>query len=107
MIKKIMDYDEKKATPEQLELHKDFYSDLKIQQMKTIKLTHLGRSFVLMKNKNSGKAKNEKYNYNFQEIDSFTYFHDLVFTKKMIKYHFPHLYEEGLSSKLNFLQKFK
>lgn len=102
-----MDHDEKKTTPEQIEMYKDFYSDLKIQQMKTIKLTHLGRSFVLIKNKNIGKRENEMNNYNFQEIDSSAYFHDLVFTKKMGKFHFPHLYEEGLNSKLNFLQKFK
>lgn len=65
--------------------------------MKTIKLVHLGKTFVIEKQKENNQK--EMY-YSFEEIKNFTYFNDLIFSKKMVQYHFPHLYEEGLHSKL-------
>ena len=49
----------------------------------------------------------EKCVYSFQEIKNINYFNDLIFSKKMIKYHFPHSYEEGLLSETEFLPLFE
>lgn len=70
--------------------------------MKTIKLVHLGRTFVIEKEKTSKKDKKKEIEYTFEEIKSFGYFNEIIFSKKMVEYHFPHLYEEGLTNKITF-----
>ena len=77
----------------------DLYQHLKETQMKTIKLVHLGRTFVIEKKKDIKKEQKEII-YSFEEIKNFAYFNDIIFSKKMVEYHFPHLYEEGLSNKI-------
>lgn len=66
--------------------------------MKTIKLVHLGRTFVIEKQKI--KKEEKEITYSFEEIKNFSYFNDIIFSKKMVEYHFPHLYEEGLNNKI-------
>lgn len=78
----------------------DLYQHLKETQMKTIKLVHLGRTFVIEKQKEDKMQKKKEIEYSFEEIKTFAYFNDIIFSKKMVEHHFPHLYEEGLTNKL-------
>ena len=74
--------------------------------MKTLKLYPLGKTYVIEKNPdlsnkkpNDPKKKEETF-CEFIEISNYDYFNDLVFSKKLIHYHFPHLYEEYLDSNI-------
>ena len=68
--------------------------------MKTIKLVNLGRTFVIEKQKNVNKKDIE---YALEEIKCYSYFNDIIFSKKMMDFHFPHLYEEGLNNHIIYL----
>ena len=73
--------------------------------MNNLKLVHMGRNFLIEKKSEREdiiECKNMKKDidsgYIFKEIHDLEYFDEIIYSKNMIKHHFPHRYEEGLFS---------
>ena len=67
--------------------------------MGSLKLFQMGRVFHIQDVKKE-PLRRENYHYDFvmREVKQKEYFDEIVFSRKVIKHHFPHLYEEALSS---------
>lgn len=79
----------------------DIFCDLKQNVLTSEKLFHLGRTFVQDRIENADPKKKD-FNYTFKEVKGDEYLADLIICIGMPIFHYPHLYKEGLNSKLEY-----
>jgi len=96
----------------QVQRELDLYQKIKRELMDSVKLYQMGNTYYLepvrkpKKNEatKGGDADADKqkasqdYDFMICEIKNKDFFEEIIFSRELVKHHFPHLYEEGLQS---------
>jgi len=75
------------------------YENFKFKHMDSLKLFPMGKVYHIQDYKTHPIRKGgDFYDFVLREIDEKEYFDEIIFSRQMVKHHFPSLYEESLSS---------
>ena len=75
----------------------ELYQEIKSQLVEK-KLFPMGRVFYIETIKQNEKETKGNKDFSFQEIKDKEFFGEIIYSRELVKHHFPHVYEEGLTS---------
>ena len=80
----------------------EFYQHLREKVLNNPKLPHLGRTYFLKKQHEPEYTKNGQITYSFRQIFNENFCQDIIICMRMLPFHFPNFYQEGLCNELIF-----
>ena len=81
----------------------EIYKIIKAELYNSVKLYQMGRTFFFEGIKKKPNDSNPK-EFTMREIKDKRLFEEIIFSRELVKHHFPHVYEQALlSSKIRYM----